>query len=1248
MNKRGILMAVAGMWLAVVAKAGELEQDFLNPPEATKPRCYWYWMYGQVSREGITRDLEAMKRVGIGEGYIGIIEGGDKIKALSGEWWGFVEHAIREGTRLGVDIGLFNCPGWSQSGGPWIKPEQSMRYVVLPELRLRGPQKFSGQLPKPEGFFQDLAVLAFPVPASEGDTAVARGAKLTKTPTAVTFELPAPFTARSVMVKPAGKVTAACELQTSDDGQQFRTVKKFTVDRHNLGINVGPVPLAPIVVALPAVTAKFFRVTFPQGHEPGEIEISAAVRVESYPEKSLQKVFQDPLPPFDFYQWAQPPEPEQLGLTIPPAAVRNLSAQLASDGTLTWDVPAGDWIVLRAGMAPTGTKNSPAPPEATGLEVDKLNRTALAWHFTNYVGALLARIPAAERKAWKHVVADSYEMGPQNWTDDFAPAFRARYGYDPLPFLPVMTGRVVGSAGQSDRFLWDVRRLVADRVARDYVGGLRDLCNANGLKMWLENYGHWGFPAEFLQYGGQCDEVSGEFWANGNLGSIELRDAASAAHVYGKKQVFAEAFTGGPAFRNTPRELKARGDWSLCEGINQFVLHVYIQQPDERRPGVNAWFGTEFNRANTWFERAKSWIDYQRRCTVLLQAGHHVADIAYFISEDAPKMAGLCKPELPPGYNFDYINAEVIEQRLSVKDGRLVLPDGMSYRMLVLPEQVTMRPELLRKIRDLISAGGTVLGAQPERSPSLQNYPACDLEIKKLATGLWGEGRVLTETNLATALGILQTPPDIICPEGLLWTHRREGDADLYFLSNQKAIARTETVSFRVKGRAPELWWPESGRIEKPAVYEVGADRVRLPIAFGPNTSVFVVFREKAAADRVVQATRDGQPLFNMAEPQVAERTAPPMNTFTMAVWARPEADTVLLKEANSAVHGIHAHRNDAFPAPHGQGFALGPNHAGCGLAIGRNGVAVFEHGANYFAPVLVHAAPLTDWTHVAVVYRDGVPSLYLNGRFAHKGLKSTWQTHPGVNDGAANTHFAGKLGSGTSLNRALAEKEVAALMKQQPRPDAELNGPDLALTRDADGHLEARIRRAGSYAWQTAAGKKQTLEVASVPAPVAVTGPWQVSFDPKWGGSENPVTFAKLEDWTQRAEPGIRYYSGTAAYRTSFQLPSLDTRHSTLCLDLGEVHAIATVRVNGKDVGTVWKQPYELDISAAAKAGANELEIEVVNTWLNRLIGDAQPGAQPVTYTAKTAWKAGDKLLPAGLLGPVSVRSLLVRQAGR
>jgi len=811
---------------------------------STKPRCYWYWMDGHITKEGITADLESMKRFGIGEGYIGIISGQSGMdpnpepRALTDGWWDSVVHAVREARRLGVDIGFFNSPGWSQSGGPWVKPEQAMRYVVLPETRLSGPQHFEGKLPAPDAPYQDVAVLAFPAPQGEGVFA----AEKARSPRRVDFEAAEAFTARSITVVPVQAVNVTAELLASDDGKTYRTVKTFTVDRHNVNINVGPAPLAPITAGFPAVTARYFRLTFSAPCKVGEVQLSSAARVESYAEKT-----QDPLPPFDFYTWPPQVEPDAPELAVAPGAVLNLSASMEADGTLRWEVPEGEWVVLRAVMTPTGTKNSPSPEEATGLEVDKMNRIPLKAHFDAYIGDLLDRLTPDERKALKHVVADSYEMGPQNWTDGFADRFQARYGYDPLPWLPALTGRIVGGTDQTDRFLWDLRRLVADLVSREYVGGLRDLCNEQGLKMWLENYGHWGYPGEFLQYGGECDEISGEFWVNGDLGSVELRDAASAAHIYGKPVVWAEAFTGGIPFANSPRDLKARCDWAFCEGINQFVLHVVIHQPwEDKRPGVNAWFGTEFNRHNTWFDHAGPWVDYLRRCTVMLQRGISMVDAAYFIGEDAPKMTGLRRPELPAGYDFDYINAEVIERQLRVEDGRFVLPDGVSYRILVLPPSATMRPELLTKLKELVEAGGAVFGPAPERSPSLENYPACDDEVKRLATDLWGKGHILTGDTLDGALSRIQLTPDVVCPEKILWKHRHDGDTEIYFLSNQEDAACSETISFRVAGKAPELWWPETGRVDREPPFTTADGRVSVPVDFDIHTSVFVVFRKAA------------------------------------------------------------------------------------------------------------------------------------------------------------------------------------------------------------------------------------------------------------------------------------------------------------------------------------------------------------------------------------------------------------------
>ncbi len=1153
-------LAIRATLLAIVSPAlvtaAPLEDAFRNPPPATQPRCYWYWMDGHISKEGITRDLEAMKRVGIGAGFIGVISGQSGMEpnpdpmALSDGWWENLEHAIREGGRLGVDIGLFNSPGWSQSGGPWVTPGQAMRHVVLPEMRLRGPQRFAGKLPAPAGPFQDVAVLAFPAPAGDGEAANITA----RTPTRIQFEMPEPFTARSLTVQPVKAVNVAAELQASADGLAYRPVTRFSIDRSNLNVNVGPVPLAPVVASFEPATARFWRLELSAGCELGEVKLAPAARIGSYAEKSLLKVFQQPLPPFDFYTWPPPPEPDAAAGAIRPADVADLTQRLAADGTLRWDVPAGEWIVLRAAMVPTGTKNAPAPDEATGLEVDKLNRVPLKAHFDAYIGEVLRRMPAAERTALKHVVADSYEMGPQNWTDGFAEVFRERYGYDPTPWLPALTGRVVGSAGRSDRFLWDLRRLVADRVAGEYVGGLHDLCAQHGLRMWLENYGHWGFPAEFLQYGGACHEVGGEFWVTGELGSVELRAAASAAHTYNKPVVWAEAFTGGPAFLSTPASLKARGDWALCEGINQFVLHVYIHQPwEDRKPGVNAWFGTEFNRHNTWFEQGKAWIDYLRRCSVLLQAGQPVADVAYFITEDAPKMTGIQEPPLPPGRDFDYLNAEVIERDLQVKDGMLTLPHGVSYQVLSLPKSAAMRPALLKRIRDLVDAGATVLGHPPARSPSLEDFPACDERVRQLAREVWGDaadtpagehtlgkGRVIWGKPLEEVLAALGSGPDFECATRLGFKHRRAGDNHLYFVANPTNAPVTTEASFRVDGRLPELWWPDTGRIERPAVFDLPDGRIRLPLKLGPAGSVFVVFREPAGSFDPVRTV--GAPSRVLVE---------------QATYGVPD-DPTRTRDARQEVQALV----------------------------------------------------------------DKGESTFVVGRLAEEGQDPAF--------GIVKTLVVEYTIGGKKLTASGQDPQAITLGPAVPAPRVHRH----------DGGLSLEAFERGTFEVTTASGKSLRAEVPQLHEPVSLAGPWDVSFPSATPAS---ATFGNLDNWASRPEEGIRHFSGQATYRKTFDLPPAMAGQPghMLTLDLGAVHDLATVRLNGTELATLWIAPWEVDITRAVKPGRNTLEIVVANTWNNRLAGDAAlPASQRRTFLSTQSVQPGTALQPAGLLGPVTVRA--------
>ncbi len=1312
---KGLLPLFVMGWVSFAAFAGTLETGFADPPHVTKPWCYWYWFNDNISKEGITHDLEAMARVGIGEALMANIFQPDypagNVKVLSEEWWSLVEHTIREGGRVGVDIGLFNCPGWSMSGGPWIRPEQSMRHLVSSEVRVTGPSAFAQRLPQPKPQFQDVAVLAFPAPQGDADSLASHAPKVTCTPVvadadkwvdgrfdaAVAFppgagqsgktlfveiNVAEPFTARSLAVHPAGEAFGAdCVLEAESADGTWQTLRTFKFDRSNMNPGVGPMPNGPVTVSFAPTLASKFRLAFSRlyfGRLQGsalsaqatlsEIELSGAARLEAVVEKQLGKMHPTPMPAWDSYQWPTPPEPDSATLTVPIGDVRDISAQLAADGTLRWDVPPGKWVILRTGMAPTGIKNTPASSEATGLEVDKMNRAAAKVHFDAFIGQVLRRMPAADRKAFKHVVADSYEVGSENWTDGFADTFRTRYGYDPKPWLPVLTGRLVGSADQSERFLWDLRRLVADRISADYVGGLRELCHEHGLKLWLENYGHWGFAGEFLQYGGQSDCVAGEFWTVKGLGSIEVRAATSCANTYGKPIAAAESFTSGPKFQTSPWGLKALGDWAFCEGINHFVLHVFLHQPwDERKPGVNAPWPTEFNRHNTWFDAGGAWVDYVRRCSFLLQQGNRIADVAYFVGEDAPKMTGTRQPELPPGRDFDYINAEVIQQSLSVKNGLLSLPHGTTYRVLVLPERTAMRPELVRKIRDLVKAGATVLGPPPTRSPSLKNYPQCDVEMRKLTAELWGDarrtasgeqkvgkGRVIWGKGLSEVLGDAGVEPDFMSETRLRYTHRLAGDTDIYFVANPSSEAVASTASFRVRGKTPALWRPTDGRIERLSVYDDADGVINLPLHLGPNGSVFVVFNPPGlrAANRIVSVTRNGEAVLDTKvrlpqESEVPSACKAVTNNFTFAVWAKPLVSTPLLAEANRVV--CSEPRNDVITPPPGSSFG-DSRHAGCGLSVACNGVMVFESAETCFAPVLTHGVSLTQWTHVTVVYHDGQPSLYLNGKFAHTGLRSAFLVHPGIGHGVGVMPFRGEFGNCQQFARPLSEAEVMELASTMPCPTAPTHPNSIDVVRGSEGGAEACVWQAGDYVLQMADGKQQAFSVPSLTPPLAISGPWEVTFDPKWlalgDGGQNAedgvYTFETLQDWTQRSETGIKYYSGTAVYRKTFDLPSsVLSPLSSVFLDLGTVRDLATVRLNGQRLGTLWLAPWCVDITAAARVGENLLEIEVVNPWNNRLVADANlPPEKRLTFLLSSVVGKGAPLLPAGLLGPVTVQS--------
>jgi hypothetical protein len=859
-----------------------IETGFNNVPDSVRIAVYWYWMSDNISVEGVQRDLEAMKKAGITRAYIGIIGGQGvpygKTKIFTPEWWNVLHAALKKATELNITIGMFNSPGWSQSGGPWIKPSQSMRYLAAVDTLINGGKTIKMILPTVKPFAakwedaeqisktfmdertkgEDVKIIAYP--------AIDKGKVLEKTwkvakKNGETFTLEMPFEsklqAKSLIIKGDGYLNSTAELYEKD-GDNYKFIKKITVARTNLHAQAGFYPDAPIVISMPEAGGSDYRLVFGKDGDCNvSVTLTSVPKEERYAEKSLAKMFPGSNPLFGDYMWEKQPDVNP-SFCIDPEKVLDLT-QYVKDGVLTWKAPSGKWVVSRTAMFTTGVSNGPTTPEARGLEVDKMNKKHVAEHFDAYIGNVLKNIPEADRKTFKIVVADSYETGGQNWTDDMIDIFKSTYHYDPLPYLPVLSGAVVGSPDKSDRFLWDLRRLIADKIAYDYVGGLREASHKHGMTSWLENYGHWGYPAEFMQYGGQSDEIGGEFWTEG-LGGLEVKDAASCAHVYGKHRVWAESCTAnGDAFGRYPNYLKQRIDNYFTIGVNSTLLHVYIEQPTEdKQPGLNAWFGTEFNRHNTWFSQMGTFTSYLRRVNYMLQQGNYVADVAYYIGEDAPKMAGETTPELPQGYSSDYINAEALMKYASVKDNKLTLQSGMQYKVLVLPPQKTMRPEVLSKIAELVKQGLTIVGQAPEESPSLQDYPKADENVKLLAAEMWGspskamneygKGKVYSSANLKDLLMNMGTLPDFDAGEknksSVPFIHRTMADGDIYFISNQTNDTLTLAPKFRVAGKIPEYWMPTTGELRTLGNFSCDGTLTTVPLTLQPSESAFVVFRQ--------------------------------------------------------------------------------------------------------------------------------------------------------------------------------------------------------------------------------------------------------------------------------------------------------------------------------------------------------------------------------------------------------------------
>ncbi len=852
---------------AALASAGalSLEDGFRNPPDAAKPHTWYHLMNGNVTKEGITCDFEALAKAGIGgvqmfDAGCDIPPGG--LDFNSPEWFDMFRHAASEARRLGLEICIPNCSGWSSSGGPWNMPSNGMKKVVFTETPVKGPAAFKGKLPRTKndnGFYEDIAVLAFRTPPAEsyGIPAV----KSTCSGLEARAEADAPFTAEGVSFRlDGGGWTADAEvaISASEDGRSFAEVDRFS-DRI---VQSGSMDKSLRYRRLPRpVTARALKIEF---------KTKAKVALKEFRPERRVRLSGVAAKTFDMRGvFARDEVPAASDQCV--GEVVELTDRLSADGTLEWNAPAGDWTVQRFGFVCNGRKNHPASKFGIGLEVDKLSASALDFHFNQYVTRLcdhLGQLAGDVKSGFNSILVDSYEVGSQNWTRGLDREFVKRMGYSPVPYLPVFTGRVVGSVERSERFLEDFRRVVADLFAENYSGRLAKLCHEHGLKLYLEPYGNC--PSDNLQYGQDVDVPMGEFWSHATsgdhcIGVGNAKFASYLAHVWGRRYAATESFTaapnGGGRWQTTPFTIKAQGDRAYASGVNRIIYHRFTHQPwpgNRYLPGMTMGrWGMHFDRTQTWWPLAGEWFRYQARCQWMLQEGTFVADALFFCGEQAPNQggntdgAGASAMKLPAGYDWDVCATKAMDE-LKVEDGRVVAPGGVSYALLVLPPTDTMSEKMLANVGRLLDAGAKVCGmVKPVRAPGLRGYPTADGRVKALVEKVWAKG--VMECDGAEALKRLGVAPDVsvsddVRKQGFASIHRRGNGADWYFVALNNAAPRTFEVSFRETGRQPEIWDAEKGTVRDAEEWREENGRTFVTLEFQPSGSAFVVFRRAAKA----------------------------------------------------------------------------------------------------------------------------------------------------------------------------------------------------------------------------------------------------------------------------------------------------------------------------------------------------------------------------------------------------------------
>ncbi len=1077
---------------------GQNAQEFQTPPHAAKPRVWWHWMNGNISKEGIKKDLEWMDKTGIGgfqnfdASLMTPVMVKEKLSYMTAPWKDAFKYTAKLAKEKGLEMAIAGSPGWSVTGGPWVKAGDAMKKYVWTEMVIEGGKEFNGSIKqapsttgpmqnahnpdsgfellggkpeKPIEFYQDIALLAYPIKENEQSTSdleptiTSTGgafslSKLTdgdlenfdylepKNPgedTYIQYEFKNPTKVYGVTFANEGYGEMAVfrgagnnrSIQYSVDGTNFIEILKvpgLITAQNTLTFN--PIVIKKIRLVyktLPpapaGIEALFGGVpdTKPKGTQVSEFVVHTTPRVNLFEAKA------------GFVPWKENLNEQIIAETGANSnEVIDLTSKLQADGSLKWDAPVGKWAILRFGYSLTGKKNHPASPEATGLEVDKLDREGVTRYLENYLdqykdasGGLMGA------EGLTHMILDSYEAGHMTWTPAMFDEFKKRRGYDLKPFMPVLAGRIVNNSIESEKFLWDFRKTIGELIVENHYELIGELLAKRGMKRYTESHENGRiFLADGMDVKRKSDIPMSAMWQPGALADGkdeevrsrgDIRESASVAHIYGQNIVAAESMTTvGNSYQPHPGSLKRTADMEMASGLNRFVIHTSVHQPlDNLVPGFALGpFGQWFTRQETWANQARVWVDYLGRSSYLLQQGKNIADILYYYGENhnITSITQEALPKIPAGYEFDFVNSSALKDAISTSNKKLTSRGGTSYQVLFLdPSAQKMTLGTLNRLLSLAKEGVTVGGTAPETSPSLSdsksNFDQVLKQLKALPNVQFGKdlGTMLLAKGVSPDVSITQNDAEI------LFQHRKNGEKEIYWLNSRTENENSANLSFRVSGKTPKIWNPETGEISNLS-YEIKNGRTEIAYQFKPWDALFIVF------------------------------------------------------------------------------------------------------------------------------------------------------------DGASKQN-------------------------------------------------------------------KVSISTASIVSSKTVDGPWKVSFQ-KDRGAPASISMNELQSFDQHADPAVKYFSGEATYSNKFEVSSME-KGQKVQIDLGEVKNLAEVYLNGKYVKTVWKKPFVVDITDILNIGRNTLEVKVINSWVNRLVGDAQPGVNKITFIPMPLFRADSKTEPAGLLGPVKINLL-------